>query len=349
MSALPTKRTSALLFLAGTLLLAAITLNAGTAQGQATPGVDFGDPIIDAEGTLVAGEPFTTGIAVDEGLFYVVEFIPPGPTNTLTLSGAAFYTLLNGDGVEQLNERDQNDAPLRWRATFTGTATLRVRGAQASVAGTFGYRVFRLADDHSDERTAGTAITIGDVVDGHLIFSFDGVRDLDWFGFVGQEGAEYNVILTAADTDNTLTLPRGRIDVLRGAALTPLVEGNHTRPVNFVAPASGQYYVLIDGPQTSVEGTYQLQVVQIGGSPVRITPNPGGYASGVTGVVVEVLSDGSVPAQTVADAIAEDSGRTVQRLWLFTTNQGWLLWSAGPIDFGLSEFSGISAAFAVLS
>ena len=56
---------------------------------------------------------------------------------------------------------------------------------------------------------------------------------------------------------------------------------------------------------------YQLHVEQVGGSPVRVTPNPGGCASGVVGVVVEVLGDGATTPEIVAVAIESDSGRTV--------------------------------------
>ncbi len=338
-----------LLLLASAILTGAIVLTGGVARGQFTPGVDFGDPIVDAEGTLVAGENFTVDFPVEEGLFYVIEFIPPGPDNTLTLSGAAFHTIVNADGVEQLNERDADDPPTNWRATFTGDATLRVRGAQGNVEGTFAYRIFELEDDHSDDRMDGTRIEVGEIVDGQLIFSRDVVADLDWFGFDGLEGIAYRVVLVVGGPGNTLTMPRGTIAVFQGDAFTALDDGNQDRAATFTAAVSGDYYIQIAGPQTSVEGTYQLHVEQAGGAPVRVTPNPGGYASGVTSVVVEVLRDGTATPAVVAAAIELDSGLIVDRIWVFMTDRGWVLWSPGPINFGLGDFSGISSIFAVLS
>lgn len=133
-----------------------------------------------------------------------------------------------------------------------------------------------------------------------------------------------------------------------GDSPTELADGNQNAPVFFEAPVSGDYYIQIRGPQAGVEGTYQLHVEQVGGAPVRITPNPGGYSAGVVGVVVEVLTDGMSSPEIVAQAITDDSNRSVVRLWMFTTNNGWLLWAPGPINFGLSSFTGISSIFAVL-
>lgn len=251
--------------------------------------------------------------------------------------------------MEQLDERGVDDAATIWRATFTGDATLRVRGAQSGVAGTFRYMIYELQDDHSDDRMSGTRITVGEMVTGSLVFSGDNVADIDWFGFVGVAGIEYNVVLLAAESDNVLTMPRGTVRVYQGDGATALGSGNQGDPATFVAQVSGDYYVEISGPQTSVDGTYELHVEQVGGSPVRVTPNPGGYASGVIAVVVEVLGDGTASADSVAAAIELDSGRTVVRIWMFTTNSGWLLWAPGPVDLGLSEFSGISAVFPVFS
>ena len=89
--------------------------------------------------------------------------------------------------------------------------------------------------------------------------------------------------------------------------------------------------------------------VSVAAPEVRFTPNPGGYATGVVNGVLEVVGDGSATSEAVAAAIAADSGLSVTRLWMLTSNAGWLLWAPGPVDFGLSEFSGLSAISVVLN
>lgn len=344
-----TRRTGALLLFALVLLASVALLTVRSAQAQLTPGVDFGAPIVDVELALAGdGTDATLDVAVIEDNFYAIDFVDAAPDNPLTLTGSARLKIQNSAGVDQTNGINADSPIHKWRATFTGTITLVIDGAQDNVDGTFQIIVYELQDDHADDRTQGTLIEVGELVDGSLVASSEGVRDLDWFGFQGRAGVEYNVILTAAQPNNPLTMPRGTVTVFQGSGLTAVDAGNQDRAASFIAAGDADYYIEIRGPQPNVEGTYQLRVEQVGGSPVRVTPNPGGYAAGVVGVVVEVLGDGASSPEIVADAIADDSNRSVIRLWMFTTNNGWLLWAPGPINFGLAQFVGISSIFAVL-
>ena len=344
-------RPTALLLL-GSALLAAISLFAtGTIGAQLTLGVDWKTPILNQELALPGdGTNTTAEVPLIQGRFYAFEVFGAAPDNTLTLTGAARVNIQNAAAVNQTDGFNVDVAAHKWRATFTGTATLVIDGAQDNVAGTFQVIVYEIEDDHAESRDGATMIPVNEVVDGIMIATADGVRDFDWFGFQGQQGRQYEVHLTATDIDNTLTIPaRVGTKVFLGDGLADIGNGNPSRSVDFEAPSTATYYIEVRGSQSNVEGTYQIQVVQVGDAPaINVWANPGGWSAGVVGAVVEVVSGTATGAQ-VADAIEAASGRTVARIWILTSNAAWLLWAPGPINFGLNEFTGYSAVFPVLN
>ena len=81
--------------------------------------------------------------------------------------------------------------------------------------------------------------------------------------------------------------------------------------------------------------------------PIIVTPNGGVCVVGLTALVVEVPG-GFASAAAVADAIENECGLTVERIWLLQGGE-WLLFVPGiPIDFGLTAFGPISAVLVVL-
>ena len=344
-------RPTALLLLGSALLAAIAVFATGTIGAQLTPGVDWGTPILDQELGLVGdGTNTTVDVPVIEGRFYALDFVDAAPDNLLTLTGSARLNIQNAAGVNQTDGLDGDDPVHKWRATFTGAATLVFDGAQDGVAGTFRIIVYEIEDDHADSRDGATMIPVNEVVDGIMIASSEGIRDIDWFGFQGQQGRQYEVHITATDIDNTLTIPaRVATKVFLGDGLAELDSGTPTRSADFEAPSTATYYIEVRGSQSNVEGTYQIQVVRVGDAPaINVWVNPGGWSTGVVAVVVEVVS-GTATGVQVAEAIEAASGRTVTRIWILTSNAGWLLWAPGPINFGINEFTGYSALFPVLN
>lgn len=259
------------------VLAVAVALTAGlvfsTQEASAgfPEGVDAGDPVVSETLELPAGEEVTLDFPVEEGTSYYVVVTGEGPDSPAEFTlpaGRTRYVIRNDVGVDQVNENDALDL-LKWRATYTGTATVNFSGAQSDVTGAFLIEIFAIPDDHPDGRP-GTDVTGGGLFGGFLTSTLtaEGAAldaDVDVFSFVPTEvGATYEIDVHVAAADNTLTAPRLTWEVYIGDSETPLLEGDdNDPPAQFEITSGEQHHILIFGPQTNVQGTYELWLLAI--------------------------------------------------------------------------------------
>ena len=144
---------------------------------------------------------------------------------------------------------------LKWVAPVTGTHYISVSAGEQGLTGTYSLTTSSRKDDHGEGAVAATIAPIGGTLSGEL----EAIGDDDWFAFTAQAGSTYRITaepgtladsyLGLLDLDGTTRL---RADDDGG-------EGQSSR-IEWVAPASGTYYVNVRSPGSNLLGTYTLAI-----------------------------------------------------------------------------------------
>jgi subtilisin-like proprotein convertase family protein len=158
-------------------------------------------------------------------------------------------------------------------------------------------------DDHGDDAATATSVAVGGSVPGNI----EQTIDQDWFSFAAQSGVEYEIatfhnggiddsVLWVYDTDGTTELA---YDDDSGNGLEALI--------NWIAPASGIYFVAVGSYNTAYTGTYDLSITEaMGGSGGEtLAAEPGDDSVGVAMAVATLDDAAANSADTGADDTAD--------------------------------------------
>ena len=111
------------------------------------------------------------------------------------------------------------------------------------------------ADDHGDESSTATDVSVGEVVHGIL----DHRLDVDYFRFWAEAGQAYEVVVS----NDTLVYSRIRLYRSDGLTPTPAYAGGwglNGAHECVIAPDSGEYYAVVESPEGN-GGAYMLEIM----------------------------------------------------------------------------------------
>ncbi|NQW20396.1 MAG: pre-peptidase C-terminal domain-containing protein [Chloroflexi bacterium] len=150
------------------------------------------------------------------------------------------------------NQGFGNSAAIDWVAPDSATYFFNV--AVGATGNTGGYTVLVNSEvnDHSNQAAGATAITAGGSINGQI----ESVADRDWFTFEAVVGTKYNVDVTPT----TLVNPTLRLidsDGIKRLVTTSGIDGSNAS-IEWVAPASGSYYLSVGAIGDSTTGTYEI-------------------------------------------------------------------------------------------
>ncbi len=180
--------------------------------------------------------------------------------------------------------RASHGPQMRWIAPASGDYYFAVQNF-GSKTGQYTFTITPVAtlpDDHDDSAAAATDISIGETVEGAIDYDFE----YDFFRFQAEAGQTYRLSIEG------LTLPFSRVRVYAPDGITWTQEGTvhymdeaekwthpswgcwfrrwsdgtesfscygRENPTMWMAPTSGEYYLVVDGGYGSV-GTYRLEI-----------------------------------------------------------------------------------------
>ena len=183
------------------------------------------------------------------GQIFTLEIIDGTVTDT-------YIYLYDTDGTSILRQHDTPDS-LKYDFDTAGTYYARVRGDSSSYTGTYTATLIDEGfDDHGDDATAATAVTIDAATptDGDI----ETWGDQDWFSFDALAGHVYNIAVTDVGlTDNYLAL----YDT-DGTSILWSGDSPETFPWDFAV--GGTYYLRVRGDASTYVGTYNLTVSDLG-------------------------------------------------------------------------------------
>jgi len=190
------------------------------------------------------------------GVQYTIE------TSQLGVDCDTYIRLFDTDGITQIDFDDDSGVGLAsridWVATASGTFYVSVEpfGGNALNIGT--YKISVTSDDHGNDAASATLITAnGTLYDGDLEIS----SDVDYFEFNATNGVQYTLdtsqLETGCDTEIKLFDTDG----------TTLIDsdddggwGFFASRIDWVATASGTFYVSVEPMWSSSIGTYKISV-----------------------------------------------------------------------------------------
>jgi len=225
----------------------------GNDAAHATPMTVPGDEL----GELAPnGDVDWFAIDVNEGSRFRFEIV----LDTLFDSILRLYDI---DGETLLDVNDDIDSNagqygsrIDWEAPRTGRYYLEVDSFAGRYTGAYQLNTEILADDHADDSTGATVITVPSVTEGRL----EVPTDKDVFAMDASEGVEYR-ITTLLDT-----LSDSYLKVYDTDGVTLLAENDeffNGDPASFLywtAPAAGTYFIEVSSDGENFAGTYELAV-----------------------------------------------------------------------------------------
>jgi hypothetical protein len=181
------------------------------------------------------------------------------PDSTLTLYGL--------DGTTELAFNDDFGMSFASRIIFTasssGTHYLKVRGLSFFDIGTYALEVIDLSaggvtgidDDHGNSPATATPVSTMSTTSGRL-----GSRgDQDWFSFQATAGVSYIFETSSVNSlDTVLALYAG--DGVTQLAFDDNSGAGRSSRIEWIAPSSGTFYLLVAGFEPLVLGDYSLHV-----------------------------------------------------------------------------------------
>ena len=213
-------------------------------------------------GTPVAGNIEQPG---DEDWFHFNGYA--GTTYVLEALGNSLadptLTLFEQDGTTILDFDDDSgagaNAKLIFSPTVDGIYFLKAEAFDMNATGTYNVSILTSDyDDHGNNYTTATAVTVGDTVLGNIEKS----GDTDWFSFNGLGGSDYvieTVLGTLADSQITLYAADGTTVI---ATNDNGGQGAASR-LTFSPVSNATYFVKVDTPVGVEIGSYQLSVQSV--------------------------------------------------------------------------------------
>lgn len=141
---------------------------------------------------------------------------------------------------------------LTWTCQTGGSGTYYVNVyAYSSYMGTYSFSVSTYTDDHGNDYTGATSVTVGgSSVTGEV----EVTGDTDWFSFAATEGVNYSIQGTSDSFDNIRF-------IMYDTNGTTTLSSSNTNGLGWTCPTggSGTYYINLYGSSTE-PGTYSLSV-----------------------------------------------------------------------------------------
>jgi subtilisin-like proprotein convertase family protein len=198
--------------------------------------------------------------------------------------------LIDTDGVTEIAQNDNANglaSEIQWTPTVSGTYYAEVSGAN-SLTGSYDLTVDTTNDDHGNFAATATPIAVPSTSGGVI----ETAGDLDWFSFTAVMGTQYEFATTL------LTLADSQLQVVDTDGVSQLAFDDDSGPgpaslIDWTAPASGTYYVVVNGFSADT-GAYSLSASTVG-------PGSGAVLSLASASSFESL--GSSSALTSADPI----------------------------------------------
>jgi hypothetical protein len=219
-------------------------------------------------------------------------------------------SLYNIDGETRLMFKEGfGPTRMEWTAPASGDYFVMMRSRVSTQAGTYTLTIAGEPDDHAGDANNATAVPIGTSVANTVTLAGDLERadDRDWFSFTAQAGWVYRI---AADlgslSDSHISLYN-----IDGETRLMFKEGFGPTRMEWTAPASGTYFVMMRSRVSTQAGTYTLTIA---GEP----DDHAGDASNATAVPI-----GTGVANTVT--MPGDLERADDRDWFsFRAQEGWV-------------------------
>lgn len=222
-----------------------------------------------------------------EGTKYVIESNRPS------------IQLLDTDGQTVLAEDDRwghlrgtwrwHDPQLAWRADSSRSVFVKV----LDEIGPYQLKIAELPDDHGDDRTSATAVTVPSTTGGVTGIGVD----VDWFVFSAQEGKWYLVESSLADSDLRLLDADGMTELAHAYGETD------ARPqVLRRAGSSGDLYVELTGFPSGQDDHYELQVAEF-------TDDHGNTPADATLLAVPARIPAAIDVRSDRDWLAFDAAK----------------------------------------
>ncbi len=264
------------------------TLNI-SAESGGSAGDDHGDSYSDASALTVGVKKngnIETGGDEDYFEFDASANVTYDIETTLKTLDDSALTLYKTNGFSKIDTDDNSGAgqasKITWTCTSSGTYYIKVEGDWSSSTGTYSLLVSIATDsgnggnddDHADNVSGATYVTIGSTVGGELETS----GDLDYFKFSATSGADYTIEITLKSLYDSYIYLYDTNGATTIASDDNSATGLASR-IKWTCTTSGTYYIKVEGAIASYTGAYSMKITGSGGD----SDDTGGGTDGGSG------------------------------------------------------------------